>query len=216
MARPRKRVSISAVFAAARVLTFGEISRRTQVSESTVVRRLREHGYHSSYNCAGRFITIDAVTDFDEHGLWHLRGARFSQWGTLKCTVEHFVSSAEGGFTQAELASLLGVRVHNVLLDLVTEAKIRRQRLGATFVYLSSVLSRQNRQIKQRKALLAQPPKPRPNSQQKIAILLHLLEDPKATRQQIVQHSRAGGIQMSGEVVDLVFEICDLEKKRAR
>ena len=75
-------------------------------------------------------------------GLWVWKAASFSRCGSLKETVWHFVEESEQGMTQEELASLLEVRTHNPLLELVEEGWLHRERLGPTFVYLSHKMTR--------------------------------------------------------------------------
>lgn len=81
-------------------------------------------------------MTIKEVCRFDSHGLWCCQGARFSKQGTLKNTIGHLVQNCEQGMTHDELATCLGLRVHDTLLDLVAEETIQRQKLGPTYVYL--------------------------------------------------------------------------------
>ena len=92
-------------------------------------------------------MTIEEAARFDSHGLWLCKTARFSKRGTLKNTVLHFVQTSREGMTHQELVTLLAVRVHDTLLDLVKEGGIRRQRLGPTFVYLSGKQSVEKKQI---------------------------------------------------------------------
>jgi transcriptional regulator with XRE-family HTH domain len=215
MVRPRKQLDVVQAFRRLRVLTLEQLCRRLQASRSTVLRRLAEHGYHSSYNQAGAFLTIEEVADFDSRGLWVWKTARFSQHGNLKMTVHHFVEESQQGITQQELATLLGVRTHNTLWELVQEAKIRRERLGSTFVYLSRKAATRREQVRRRKALLAERRKPRPTSRQIIATLLELIKDPQAQRQQLVLRCQRSGVSISRELLDAIFERYDLEKKRA-
>jgi transcriptional regulator with XRE-family HTH domain len=215
MVRPRKQLDVVQVFRGPRVLTIEQVCRRLQASRSTVLRRLEEHGYHSSYNQAGRFLTIDEVADFDARGLWVWRTARFSQQGSLKKTVNYFVEHSPQGMTQEELATLLGVRAHNTLWTLVQEERIRRERLGPTFVYLSRRASSRREQVSRRKSVLAESQKPRPTNRQVIATLLELIEDPQAPRQQLVVRCQRSGVSLSRELLDAVFDKYDLDKKRA-
>jgi len=69
MGRPRKELDVVRTFHAPRVLTLEQLCRKMDASRSTVLRRLEEHGYHSSYNQAGRFFTIDEVAQFDARTL---------------------------------------------------------------------------------------------------------------------------------------------------
>ena len=215
MSRPRKEFSLVKIFLAPRVLTLPQLSNRLACSSRTVLRRLKEHGYFASYNYRGRFMTIEEVASFDSRGLWLCKGARFSKHGTLRRTVQQFVQDSERGMTHEELATLLGLRVHDPLLHLVNEGKIRRERLGPSFVYFCRKRSIQKTQTRERKEFIKTLEKPRTTSRQKIATLLELIKDPKAIRREIVVRLRRGGVDITHEVVDAIFEQFDLDKKRA-
>jgi len=175
MVRPRKDIDVVKVFRAARILTLDQLCRKMGSSRSTVLRRLDEHGYYSSYNHSGKFLTIDEVAEFDSRELWYWNAARFSRQGTLKETAWHFVEDSSQGMTHGELATLLGVRVHNSLLELVEEEWLERERLGPTFVYLSHLSSVRKKQVRQRKVVLKKSKKLRPTHRQIIATLLELI-----------------------------------------
>ena len=117
--------------------------------------------------------------------------------------------------TQAEVATLLGVRVHNSLLELVEEEWLERERLGPTFVYLSHLSSVRKKQVRQRKVFLKKSKKPRPSHRQIIATLLELIGDPKASRDEIAIRCQRSGVSISYDLVDVIFETHDLDKKRA-
>ena len=215
MVRPRMELDVVEAFRAPRILTLEQLCRKMHASRSTVLRRLEEHGYHSSYNHAGKFLTIDEVAQFDARGLWVWKAASFSRFGSLKETVWHFVEESEQGMTQEELAALLGVRTHNPLLELVEEEWTYRERLGPTFVYLSHKVSRRREQVRRRKTRLAESKKPRASTRQIIATLLELIKDPRAEKDQIVLRCQRSGVPISRELVDVIFESYDLDKKRA-
>lgn len=215
MGRRRMEFSLVKTFLGPRVLTLPELSQRLDCSRTTVLRRLKEHGYYASYNHRGTFMTIDEAARFDAHGLWLCKTARFSKRGTLKNTVLHFVQTSTDGMTHEELATLLGVRVHDTLLNLVKEGGIRRQRLGPAFVYLSGKRSVEKAQILRRKESLKGRRRPRATCRQKIATLLELVQNPKVRREDIVLHCRRSGVMITQELVDVIFEEYELDKKRA-
>jgi len=215
MVRPRKELDVVHAFRAPRILTLEQLCRRMRASRSTVLRRLDEHGYYSSYNHSGKFFTIDEVAQFDSCGLWACNSARYSKHGNLKETVWHFVEHSEQGMTHEELATLLGVRSHNSLLELVQEEWTQRERLGSKFVYLSYKTSVRRKQVRRRKSLLEEGQKPRPSTQQIIATLLELIKDPQAPRQKIVLRCQRSGVPISRQLADAIFESYDLDKKRA-
>ncbi len=63
--------------------------------------------------------------------------ALFSQHGTVKATLCHLVDVSDDGRTHEEPRSLPRFRVHNTLLELCAQGKMRRMRLGRLFVHLS-------------------------------------------------------------------------------
>ncbi len=215
MSRPRREICLVESFRAPRVLTLPQLSQMLRCSRSTILRRLAEHGYYSSYNHAGKFFTIPEVARFDSHGLWTCKMARFSKHGSLKNSLVYLVQSSSQGMTHEELTSLLGVRVHNPLLELTREGALRRERIGPTFVYLHAKRTRQTEQRRRRKAAMPPQPVVHPTHRQTIATLLELIQDPQATREQIVHRSRRGGVSISPQIVDAVFERYELDKKRA-
>lgn len=215
MSRPRREIALVESFRAPRGLTLAQLCRTLRCSRSTILRRLAEHGYYSSYNHSGKFFTIPEVAHFDSYGLWTCKTARFSKHGTLKDTLTNLVQSSPQGMTHEELASLLAVRVHNPLLELIREDTLRRERIGPTFVYLHCKRTRQSEQRRRRKAAMPQRPAVRPTHPQIVSTLLELIQHPKATRQQIVRRCRRGGVSISPPVVDAIFERYELDKKRA-
>ena len=214
MARLRIETDLVAAFRSARVLTLDELVRRLCVSRRTVFRRLSEHGYFGSYNASGRFLTVREVADFDTRGLWSFNAARFSRYGSLKETVVHFVGSSASGMTHEEISDLLGVRVHNTLRALVREGAISRDQLGGVFVYASASTKIRQAQVQARSSVLGERAI-RPTSGQVIAVLLELIQDPKASREGILARCQGVGVRIARIVVDSIFTRYDLDKKRA-
>ena len=197
------------------MLTLDHLVKRTAFSRSTVLRRLTQHGYFSSYNHRGKFLIIKEVADFDSRGLWAFKTARFSRHGTLKETALHFILAAQSGMTHEELNELLGVRVHNALLELVEEERVIREKLGPTFVYFSPKRRARRGQVRRRMALLKEQERPQLTSRQVIAALLELVNEPGASRQELVVRCQRSGVSMTRKLMDAIFERYDLDKKRA-
>ena len=216
MGRHKQPIPLVNLFRAPRILTLDQLCEKLDLSRSTVLRRLQEHHYFSSYNWAGKFLTLPEVAEFDARGLWAWQGARFSRRGTLKNTVVHFVETSPQGMTQQELGDLLAVRTHNVLLELVEEDRIQRQAVGPTFVYLSALRSQRRPQIRQRQSFLQRHPQTAPTPRQVIATLLELIQNPEMQRPEILARCQRAGVPISRAVVDTIFQTYDLEKKRAR
>ena len=81
----------------------------------TVLRKLKDLDYLTSYSHGGRYYTLRAIARFDNEGLWSHERVWFSRYGTLLATAQHFVDHAPQGYFAQELASVLHVQVHDAL-----------------------------------------------------------------------------------------------------
>lgn len=126
-------------------------------SSRSIFRDLSRLDHLVSYTDAGRFFALREVASFDEDGLWLRRDVGFSRHGTLKDTAAVLVEGSAAGRTHEELEGRVHVRVHNALLELVHERRIRRETLGGVYVYVSADAVHGAAQIEARRRLLAVP-----------------------------------------------------------
>lgn len=103
----------------------------------TVKRKLNELSHRTSYTHGSKYYTLDALTQFNEQGLWTHNSVWFSQYGTLLSTLRHFVAESEAGYSANELTACLHVSVKESLLKLVNTGKIVREKISGIYVYLS-------------------------------------------------------------------------------
>ncbi len=120
-------------------------------SRMTVFRRLRQVGYLSSFTHNGRYYTSPDIPKFDQHGLWFQRDIGFSRAGTLKQTVAVLAEQARDGRTHEQFQQLLGVRVHNALLELLRQGRLRRERWQGVYLYVSADPGRAAEQVAARR-----------------------------------------------------------------
>lgn len=123
----------------------------------TVLRKLKELDYLSSYSHGGRYYTLRDIARFDTAGLWSHEGVWFSRHGTLLATAQHFVDQAPQGYFAQELASALHVQVHDALRQLVLRRQIARQSLSGLYLYTSTDAATRQRQVLSRRSSQAVP-----------------------------------------------------------
>jgi hypothetical protein len=123
----------------------------------TVLRKLRQIDYITSYSHCGRYYSIKELADFDNDGLWQFGPARFSTYGTLLATAEAFVNLSDAGYYSDELDSILGVGTKETMLSLFRKGRLSREQHGGRYLYYSSILKEQKRQIALRRALMSEP-----------------------------------------------------------
>ena len=128
----------------------------------TAFRKLKDLAARTSYSHRGGYYTLDELVDFDERGLWSFGEVRFSSAGTLIATAESFVSQAQAGHLGEELDNLLRVGAQDALRKLVRDGRLTRHKLASQFLYCAADRTRQARQLRARRLLLATPGLVRP------------------------------------------------------
>ncbi len=115
----------------------------------TVIRKLKELSYYTSYSHRGKYYTLDEIANFDIDGLWQFEPALFSKHGTLLETSKIFINNSEAGLSARELENLLQVEVKESVLNLYRKKKVERLKISGKYVYFSV-----DAKIKKRQALL--------------------------------------------------------------
>ena len=103
----------------------------------TVLRKLKELDYLTSYSQGGRFYTLREIARFGADGLWSCTPAWFSRYGTLLATAEAFVGSSVAGYFAEELSGILHVGTQDALRHLVQQNRIARKLISGMFLYTS-------------------------------------------------------------------------------
>jgi hypothetical protein len=149
--KSEQKRKVEKLFSKEKVVTLEALKHTLDTDFSkTVFRYLKEIGYLSSYNNAGKFYTLLNIPRFNEDGLWHHQTAYFSRFGTLKSTICSIIDNSYAGFAHGELKQLLGCRVQNTLNDLIRNNLATRESINGLFVYVSSDPKKAADQISQR------------------------------------------------------------------
>lgn len=126
--------------------------------DMTVLRKLRELSYLTSYSHRGGYYTLRSLADFDDRGLWSHGRARFSKFGSLIDTVEQFVVRSGAGFLASELVAELQVEVKQPLVCLVRLERVSREEFGGRYLYTALDPKRRRQQSLARRAAYIQDP----------------------------------------------------------
>lgn len=126
--------------------------------DQTVLRKLKELSYITSYSHYRQYYTLQQFARFDQLGLWSFESVRFSRYGTLIATVEAFVQRSEAGYFAYELETILGVGVKETLLKLVRQHRVARTKIAGRYLYGSKEPAERKKQIDARRIRLATPP----------------------------------------------------------
>lgn len=113
---------------------------------STVLRKLRELDYLSSYSHRGSYYTLPSIPKFDERGLWRHLKVGFSKHGNLIATCHVLVEQSEAGMSAGQMDELLGVECKRALNQLYHGGKVTRRKFDGVYVYLAADSKRRRAQ----------------------------------------------------------------------
>jgi hypothetical protein len=113
----------------------------------TVLRKLKQLSYRSSYSHGGSYYTLEKIAQFDHRGLWSYNNVRFSEHGTLMATLQHFVDESHSGYFSDELKQLLDVSVKESLLRLVSKGQVSREKVANRYLYCSTETAIRKQQL---------------------------------------------------------------------
>lgn len=209
------------------VASFASLAKQLRVSRRTVRRTLKRHGYFSSCNQNGAYVTLRETPDFTPEGLWRHRKACFSSHGALLQTIRALVEASPAGKTVAELEEQLQTRVHNQLSWLLDQEELKRGSLRRHAVYLSHDSSRAAAQQQQRQQQPAAEPTAASSSRAApsrrcpegmtaetvIRVLVRMIDTPKASPASLAKKLRSQGLALQAQHVRRIIEFYSLEKK---
>ena len=195
-------------FRLARIMTMDELIRLLGCSRSTVQRRLRQWGCHTSYNLNGRYYAPPDVVEFDQRGLWRCGRARFSVHGNLRRTVSALVEDAPEGLTAGELSVLLGLNANSFLWGFVQRGALSRRRIGGRFVYLSADPERRRRQRVRRAGLGGRGTL---SDADAVTVLVAFIKEPILGPEELAERVRARAPTATPAAIDRFFEAHGLE-----
>ena len=133
-----------------KIVTLDEIKNHLNGNVTmTIMRKLKELSYLSSYSHRGKYYTLGTVPQFSDQGLWSYNSVYFSKYDTLKNTCHQLLNSSLSGYTTHDMDRMLNVSSRLPLLNLYKEEKIFRTKFGGEFVYFSG-----NKQLKKQQIII--------------------------------------------------------------
>ncbi len=117
----------------------------------TVLRKLQELSYLTSYSHSGKYYTLTEIAKFNSDGLWSHKGVYFSKHNTLIKTIDDFITRSYKGYSTNELEEILHVKVQEQLHHLFKTKKIHREKVNKYYFYFSTEANayRKQRQLRQ-------------------------------------------------------------------
>ncbi len=147
-----KEKSLLNFFKKKQIVTIQDLMEFSQLSLSSVKRRLSLWKAYSSYNYNGSYYVLPEVAKFNSNGIWESHGVYFSQHGSLKQTIVHLINNSESGLASKELEVLLGVSSHSVLSSYFKNSPhLNRELENSKYIYFSKKTSVYLEQIQKRK-----------------------------------------------------------------
>ena len=194
-----------------------DLLRKTGSSRTTILRRLKEIGYLTSYDHNGKYFALSEFLNFDESGIFEHKGIHFFKNGGLQELIIHQINSCEKGYNAEELSSKIKTRVGNQLRLFTKKGMMVRKKYSDVYIYFSIDETYQQKQISNREKELKISSTPEEinvsNEKITIRILLEILKNPKAEPHEIGKSLREGGLKVADSFVINIFEKYDIQKK---
>jgi len=130
-----------------KIVTFNQIKESLKTSRMTIIRRMRELSYLSSYSHKGKYYTLGSIPKFSDEGLWSYNSVYFSKFDTLINTCYHLINSSEAGYSVKELHDKLHVNVKLSLIGLLKRNDLYREKCRGEYVYFSKPFPRRKQQL---------------------------------------------------------------------
>jgi hypothetical protein len=194
-----KETSLLNFFKKKQVVTIKDLMEFSQLSSSSVKRRLSLWKTYSSYNYNGRYYVLPEIAKFNSDGIWESHGVYFSQHGSLKQTIVHLVNNSKLGLEHSELEVLLGIPCHSVLSSYFKNShNLNRELENGRYIYFSKEPEVYSEQIRKRKEFQQSQAKEKlPCDKNAIVILVELIKHPTDTLVQLTKRVRRREITIS-------------------
>lgn len=190
-----------------KIRTFEYMLSLCSCSESTLRRRIHQTGLLVSYNHNSRFYTLSDFADFNEFGIWAWQGVLFSRHGSLTTTCRVLIDNSKAGYTAKELASILQVKVSDLLRVQAEKQLLNRERPGKEYVYYTTDPSLYRSQQEARRSiinLLAKGQKGAlPKKDTVIAILVAIISCETGGHDEVLRRLRAANRQLKADLSDI-------------
>jgi hypothetical protein len=187
----------------------GPLAKRLDYSIPSVRRFLVQTGYYSSFTHNGRWYTLASIPTFSAAGLWFHENIGFSRAGSLTNTLVALVSKSRAGMTAEQLGQTLRCRCHSILVELVRQDRLQRQKIGRTFTYLSAdePTATSQRQAGSDTQVMALP------AEIAVLILVEYIHHPKAGFSKLAQRiGRRTRVHIEAGQIRALFEHYGLKK----
>ena len=122
-----KKQRIKELISEKKIVTLDEIKFHLETDVTmTIMRKLNELSYLSSYSHRGKYYTLARIPRFSDLGLWSYHSVHFSKYDTLVNTCLQIISHSVAGYSVKELDKALNVSVRLSTLNLFKAGQLFR------------------------------------------------------------------------------------------
>jgi hypothetical protein len=214
---PNTQTELKELFKRNIAMDMDYLLRTTGSSRITILRRLKEIGYQTSYDHNGKYFALTEFLNYDKTGLFEHKGIHFFKNGGLQELIIQEINSSEKGYNAEELSSKIKTRVGNQLRLFTKKGMIVRKKYSEVYIYFSIDETYQQKQISNRETELKISSIPEDinvsNEKITIKILIEILKNPKAEPHEIGKSLREGGLKITDSFIIYIFEKYEIQKK---
>ena len=190
-----------------KICTFTHMLSLCNCSDATLRRRIHQNKLLVSYNHNSKFYTLSSFADFNKFGIWAWQGVLFSRHGSLSMTCKVLVDNSKAGYTTKELASILYVRVNDLLRIQSEKQLIIREKLGKEYIYYTTAPLLCMSQQEARRSIIYSLGKAQkgalPKKDTVIAILVTIISCERPDKSEVLHRLRTSNRQLKVDISDI-------------
>ena len=207
----RVKTQISILFATQPCWMIESLAAELKYSIPSVRRFLVTAGYYSSFTHNGKWYTLSSIPTFDRDGLWFYHEIGFSRAGSLTKTLVALTAKSSAGVTAEQLGEKLHCRCHSVMTQLHRRKKLQRQKIGRSYIYLTTeprIADRQLQALSVQDSLVQRLP-----AEIAVLVLVEFIHNPQASFTQLAETIKKNGkVFVEVEQIERLFDQYSLKK----
>lgn len=207
----RVKKQISTLFATQPCWMIESLAAELKYSIPSVRRFLVTVGYYSSFTHNGKWYTLSSIPRFDRDGLWFYHDIGFSRAGSLTKTLVTLAAKSPAGVTAEQLGKKLHCRCHSVMAQLHRRKKLQRQKIGRSYIYLTTeprIADRQRQALSVQDSLVQRLP-----AEISVLILVEFIHNPQASFTQLAETIKKNRkVFVEVEQIEQLFDRYSLKK----
>lgn len=136
MEKNERTLTIKKLFQGQKVSTLSQLAKKIIGNERTVQRDLKQLNAISSFTHSGRYISLENIPRYDDHGIWFYKDIGFTKYETSLELIMELINSSKEGLTREEIQEITRIKIFQQIQTLLLRDQLHRVKVGNKYVYI--------------------------------------------------------------------------------